>query len=61
VYFIVCIQGIHEIALKPQQILQLLWLLQINNGVFVKATGPTQQMLHLVDPYIAYGEPNSQS
>lgn len=47
--------SINEIAPKPRKILQLLRLLQINNGVFVKATRPTQQMLRLVEPYIAYG------
>ena len=47
--------SINEIAPKPRKILQLLRLLQINNGVFVKATRATQQMLRLVEPYIAYG------
>jgi large subunit ribosomal protein L7e len=47
--------SINEIAPKPRKILQLLRLLQINNGVFVKATRPTQQMLRLVEPYITYG------
>ncbi|KAH6918424.1 60S ribosomal protein L7 [Coprinopsis sp. MPI-PUGE-AT-0042] len=57
-YFVVRIRGINEIAPKPRKILQLLRLLQINNGVFVKATKATQQMLRLVEPYITYGEPN---
>lgn len=47
--------SINEIAPKPRKILQLLRLLQINNGVFVKVTKPTQQMLRLVEPYITYG------
>jgi large subunit ribosomal protein L7e len=55
VYFVIRIRGINEIAPKPRKILQLLRLLQINNGVFVKATRATQQMLRLVEPYIAYG------
>ncbi|KIM49398.1 hypothetical protein M413DRAFT_6456 [Hebeloma cylindrosporum] len=58
VYFVVRIRGINEIAPKPRKILQLLRLLQINNGVFVRATRATQQMLRLVEPYITYGEPN---
>jgi 60S ribosomal protein uL30 len=29
--------------------------LQINNGVFVKVTKATEQMLRLVEPYITYG------
>lgn len=55
IYFVIRIRGINEIAPKPRKILQLLRLLQINNGVFVKVTKATQQMLRLVEPYIAYG------
>ena len=55
VYFVVRIRGINEIAPKPRKILQLLRLLQINNGVFVKVTKATQQMLRLVEPYVTYG------
>ena len=54
-YYSLTLRSINEISPKPRKILQLLRLLQINNGVFVKATGPTQQMLRLVEPYIAYG------
>ncbi|KAI4527890.1 ribosomal protein L30, ferredoxin-like fold domain-containing protein [Schizophyllum commune] len=61
VYFVVRIRGINEIAPKPRKILQLLRLLQINNGVFVKVTRATQQMLRLVEPYVTYGEPNLKS
>jgi len=61
VYFVVRIRGINEIAPKPRKILQLLRLLQINNGVFVKVTKATQQMLRLVEPYVTYGEPNLKS
>jgi ribosomal protein L30/L7E len=49
------LSSINEIAPKPRKILQLLRLLQINNGVFVRATRATQQMLRLVEPYITYG------
>ncbi|KAF8478587.1 60S ribosomal protein L7 [Russula ochroleuca] len=58
VLFVVRIRGINEIAPKPRKILQLLRLLQINTGVFVRVTKATQQMLRLVEPYVAYGEPN---
>ncbi|OCH92233.1 60S ribosomal protein L7 [Obba rivulosa] len=61
VYFVVRIRGVNEIAPKPRKILQLLRLLQINNGVFVKVTKATEQMLRLVEPYITYGEPNLKS
>ncbi|KAJ7937778.1 putative 60S ribosomal protein RPL7 [Mycena leptocephala] len=50
VYFVVGIRGINEIAPKPCKIMQLLRLLQINNGGFVKVTRATQQMLRLVKP-----------
>jgi len=50
--------SIIHIPPKPRKILQLLRLLQINNGVFVKLTKATKQMLQLVTPYVAYGEPN---
>jgi len=58
VLFVVRIRGINEIAPKPRKILQLLRLLQINSGVFVRVTKATQQMLRLVEPYVTYGEPN---
>lgn len=44
-----------KIAPKPRKVLQLLRLLQINNGVFIKANRATEQMLKLVEPYITYG------
>jgi large subunit ribosomal protein L7e len=47
--------SVNEIAPKPRKILQLLRLLQINNGVFVKVTKATEQMLRLIEPYITYG------
>jgi large subunit ribosomal protein L7e len=59
--FVVRIKGINKIAPKPRKILQLLRLLQINNGVFIKLTKATQEMLTIVNPYIAYGYPNLKS
>lgn len=56
--FVIRIKGINKLAPKPRKILQLLRLLQINNGVFVRLTKATKQMLHLIEPYIAYGEPS---
>lgn len=61
VYFVVRLRGINEIAPKPRKILQLLRLLQINNGVFIKVTKATTQMLQLVEPYVTYGEANLKS
>jgi len=56
--FVVRIKGINKIAPKPRKILQLLRLLQINNGVFIRLTKATNEMLQIVQPYIAYGYPN---
>lgn len=50
--------SINKIAPQPRKILQLLRLLQINNGVFIRLTKATQEMLTIVNPYIAYGYPN---
>lgn len=57
VAFVVRLRGVNNIAPKPRKILQLLRLIQIGNGVFVKLTRATQQMLQLVNPYVTYGEP----
>ncbi len=51
-------RSINKIAPKPRKILQLLRLLQINNGIFVRLTKATSEMLKIVEPYIAYGYPN---
>lgn len=59
--FVVRIKGINKLSPKPRKVLQLLRLRQINNGVFVKLTKATIQMLKLVEPYIAYGQPNLKS
>ncbi|KAI9886899.1 MAG: 60S ribosomal protein L7 [Watsoniomyces obsoletus] len=59
--FVIRIKGINKIAPKPRKILQLLRLIQINNGVFVRLTKATQEMLRAVEPYIAYGYPNLKS
>ncbi|KAF7721288.1 60S ribosomal protein L7 [Apophysomyces ossiformis] len=56
--FVVRIRGINNIAPKPRKVLQLLRLLQINNGVFVRLNKATSQMLQLVEPYVTYGTPN---
>lgn len=56
--FVVRIKGINKIAPKPRKILQLLRLLQINNGVFIRLTKATLEMLKVVEPWIAYGYPS---
>lgn len=59
--FVIRIKGINKIAPKPRKILQLLRLLQINNGVFIRLTKATAELLRMVEPYIAYGYPNLAS
>lgn len=61
VAFVVRLRGISNIPPKPRKIMQLLRLRQINNGVFLKLTNATQQMLQIITPYVAWGEPNLKS
>lgn len=58
VAFVVRLRGVSNIPPKPRKIMQLLRLIQINNGVFIKLTNATKQMLQLIEPYVTYGEPN---
>ena len=53
--FVVRIKGINKISPKPRKIMQLLRLLQINNGVFVKLNKATIEMLKWIEPYVAFG------
>ncbi|KAF9877379.1 60S ribosomal protein L7 [Colletotrichum karsti] len=59
--FLIRIKGINKIAPKPRKILQLLRLLQINNGVFIKVTKATTEMIKVIEPWVAYGYPNLKS
>ncbi|OCK85815.1 60S ribosomal protein L7 [Lepidopterella palustris CBS 459.81] len=59
--FVVRIKGINKIDPKKRKTLQLLRLLQINNGVFVRLTKATTEMLRIVEPFVAYGYPNLKS
>ncbi|KAK8192597.1 60S ribosomal protein L7 [Zalaria obscura] len=59
--FVVRIKGINKIDPKKRKTLQLLRLLQINNGIFVKLTKATIEMLKIVEPFVAYGYPNLKS
>ncbi|TKA80544.1 60S ribosomal protein L7 [Friedmanniomyces simplex] len=59
--FVVRIKGINKIDPKKRKTLQLLRLLQINNGIFVRLTKATSEMLKIVEPFVAYGYPNLKS
>jgi len=61
VAFVVRIRGINRISPKTTKILQLLRLRQIHNGVFVKLSKATINMLRLVEPYITYGAPTQST
>lgn len=55
---VVRIRGINGVSPKVRKILKLLRLRQLHNAVFVRTSKPMMQMLHLVEPFIAYGYPN---
>jgi len=59
--FVIRIRGINGVDPRTKKILQLLRLRQFFNGVFVRLTTATINMLRLVEPYIAYGYPNLKS
>ena len=59
--FVIRIKGINKMPPKPRKILQLLRLLQINNGVFIRVTKATTEMIKIVEPWVAYGYPNLKS
>jgi large subunit ribosomal protein L7e len=59
--FVVRIKGINKIDPKKRKTLQLLRLLQINSGVFIRLTKATMEMLKIVEPFVAYGYPNQKS
>jgi ribosomal protein L30/L7E len=47
--------SINGVSPKVRKVLQLFRLLQIHNGVFVRANKATINMLRIIEPYIAYG------
>jgi len=56
--FVMRLRGINGMDPKTRKIMQVLRLLQINNGVFMRVNKATMNMLVKVDPYIMYGYPN---
>jgi len=58
--FVIRIRGICDMPPRPKKILHLLRLRQIFNGVFVKLTAATANMLRLVSPWITWGYPSYQ-
>jgi len=58
VFFVIRILGTYGVAPKVRKILQLLRLLQINNGTFLRVNKATVNMLVRVSPYITWGAPS---
>jgi len=56
--FVMRLRGINGMHPKTRHIMKVLRLLQIHNGVFIKANKATMNNLVKVDPYIMYGYPN---
>jgi large subunit ribosomal protein L7e len=61
VVFVIRTKGIMKMSPKPRKVLQLLRLLQINNGVFIRLNKASKNMLKLVEPYVTYGAANVKS
>jgi len=56
--FVMRLRGINGMHPKTRHIMKVLRLLQIHNGVFMKANKAVMNNLVKVDPYIMYGYPN---
>eukprot|EP00602_Paraphysomonas_sp_CaronLab_P001292 CAMPEP_0185022470 /NCGR_PEP_ID=MMETSP1103-20130426/5167_1 /TAXON_ID=36769 /ORGANISM="Paraphysomonas bandaiensis, Strain Caron Lab Isolate" /LENGTH=241 /DNA_ID=CAMNT_0027554545 /DNA_START=41 /DNA_END=766 /DNA_ORIENTATION=+ len=61
VVFVVRIRGTIGVSPKVKKILRLFRLRQINNATFVRVNAATTKMLRLIEPFIAYGNPNLKS
>jgi len=59
--FCIRIRGVNQIHPKVRKVLQLLRLLQINNGVFIQLNKATLSMLRIAEPFITWGYPNLRS
>ncbi|WBW72267.1 ribosomal protein L7-like Rlp7 involved in ribosome biogenesis [Schizosaccharomyces osmophilus] len=59
--FCIRLAGARNIPPKARKVLQLLRLASTNNGVFVRNTKSTANMLKLVEPYVTYGVPSLKS
>ncbi|KAL0610503.1 Coiled-coil domain-containing protein 62 [Plecturocebus cupreus] len=59
--FVIRIRGISGVSPKVRKVLQLLRLRQIFNGTFVKLKKASMNMLRIVEPYFARGNPNLKS
>jgi len=58
VVFAIRVRGIMRTSPKTTSIMRLLRLRQVHNGVFIRMNKAAATLLRLVEPYVAYGEPN---
>ncbi|KAJ8783609.1 hypothetical protein J1605_008652 [Eschrichtius robustus] len=58
---VIRIRGSKGVSSKVRKVLQLLRLLQIFSGTFVKLNEASVNMLRIVEPHIARGYPNLKS
>merc|ERR1711998_188314 len=56
--FVVRIRGLADMHPKTKKILSIMRLLQMNMGVFMKASKASKEMLTRVEPYLSYGYPS---
>lgn len=56
--FVMRLRGLNDMHPKTKKILQLMRLLQINNGVFMKVQKTATNALTKVEPYVMYGFPS---
>merc|ERR1711865_1026276 len=59
--FVVRIRGLADMHPKTKKILNLMRLIQMNMGVFVRASKASLEMLKRVEPYLSYGYPSLKS
>merc|ERR1712195_450015 len=55
--FVIRTRGINKLSPKCKKIMQLLRLRQLHNGVFVRMSRATINMIRMVEPFITYGYP----
>merc|ERR1719454_1062888 len=56
--FVVRIRGLADMHPKTKKIMSIMRLLQMNMGVFMKASKSAKEMLTRVEPYLSYGYPS---
>ena len=61
IIFAIRIKGINGLCPKAKKILELLRLKKINNGVFLKISPSSLQILKKVEAYVAYGYPTPRT